>query len=643
MKRIRKSRAARVLSWLLTVGLVAPMIRGIVAPTPALAQGVGGGNEQSAIIGQFENKSGVQGARLGNFATTAVSNELEGQGRFQFVAARDVARVAEEEGLKAPYDQIANARIAAKVGASNIVTGEIAFVKSDTKGGAKTVRVGLKVRVLEASSGDLLNGAAQVGTAVARPGQDEYSLIEEATRNAAVLAAKEVMAYTLPEGIVLNLVGGHGSEVQVLINKGSRDGIKEGMQMIVFRDKQRVGKIQVTATLVSDSEAKILENNYGFQPEDKVRAIFPMPDFSAAGTLVRGTDEHHKTSMSSLGKVMVVLLAGVVIWAAIGGGSKSSVTGVTAEADIQTGAPAVRIMWRDNLFAGNTLEYHVWRNPDAPFNYTGIPVAMTTGVGRTYEDYPTPYSFWDGTRSFLQPATSSTSSSSSTNSGAGNATSVTPSTTNRTLGFTPGTSYTYGINSVIRRTYSSNSSSSSSSSSSTGTGTTTEDINSDVVNSGQVTPIRAAELGATPQDLATNVDITQFNPTWMSTSGADVFVVEVSTDRSFTNRNVIYQTPIIYSTAPRADGVTQMLASVINLTTNAVLLRDATFKAYVQSGGTKPTLFWRVGARNDADRPGPVHWISRNHSDGDRTFRFVYSDIRSFTPADMPPSPPAGG
>jgi len=641
VKRIRKSRAARFLSWLLTVGMVAPMIRGVVAPMPAMAQGVAAGNEQSAIIVQFENKSGVQGARLSNFATTAVSNELEGQGRFQFVAARDVARVAEEDGVKAPYDQVALSRIASKLGASSIVTGEVAFVRSDTKGGAKTVRVGLKVRVTEANSGDLLNGAAQIGTAVARPGQDEYSLIEEAARNAAVLAAKEVMAYTLPEGIVLNLVGGKGSEVQVLINKGSRDGIKDGMQMIVFREKQRVGKIQVTATLVSDSEAKILENNYGFQPEDKVRAIFPMPDFSAAGNVVRGQD-HPKASMGSLGKVLVVLLAGVVIWAAVGGGSNTSVTGVTAEADVQNGAPAVRIMWRDNLFAGNTLEYQVWRNPDAPYNMTGIPVASTTGNGRTYEDLPAPYSFWDGVRSFMRPAGSTSTSSGTTNNGGqGNATSVTPSTTQETPGFTPGQTYLYAINSVLRRTFTP-SASSSSNSGSTNNGTSSEDIYSEVVNSGQVTPVRPAELGTTPQDLATNVDLGQFNPTWLSTAGADVFVVEVSTDRSFTNRNLIYQTPIIYSTAPRADGVTQALQAAVNLQTNAVLLRDAVFTNFIQRGGAKPTLFWRVGARNDSDRPGPVHWISRNHSDGDRTFRFVYSQIRSFTPADLPPRPPAG-
>ena len=56
--------------------------------------------------------------------------------------------------------------------------------------------------------------------------------------------------------------------------------------------------------------------------------------------------------------------------------------------------------------------------------------------------------------------------------------------------------------------------------------------------------------------------------------------------------------------------------------------------------GSSAYLYWRVGARNDADRPGPVDWITSSAGNGDRTYRWVYTGIRSFTPADMPPPPP---
>ena len=58
------------------------------------------------------------------------------------------------------------------------------------------------------------------------------------------------------------------------------------------------------------------------------------------------------------------------------------------------------------------------------------------------------------------------------------------------------------------------------------------------------------------------------------------------------------------------------------------------------SNPTPPVLFWRVGGRNSADRPGPIHWFTKNNKDRDSSFRFIYSDANSFTPNVVPPPPP---
>jgi len=636
VKRIRRSRAARIVSWLLTLAMVAPMIRCMAIPGAALAQGAVGGNQQTAIKIDFENKSGVQGVQLSRLVTEAVANELEASGKFLFASSRDVAREATDLGKKPPYDRIALAQIANRIGATTVVTGEITRVRAVGTGAARVMQAWVRVRLLEASSGESLNGAAQIGEAKARPGQDDDSLVQEAARNAATLCVQQIMQSTLPEGIVLNIVSTRPGEVQVIINRGSRDGVREGMEMIVFRDKQRVGKLRITGVLTTDAEAAVLENVQGIRPEDRVRAIFPEPPFpTEAG---RPVTRSAKSSMRSLGNIALVLLTGAVIWAVVGGGSNTTVTGVIAEADVENGGPVVRLKWRDNLFAGQTLEYQVWRSPDAVFNPLGVPVAATSGPSRTYTDYPAPFTFWVGGRGFLRPSEDTTGGGNNNGGGAGTAERVTPGDDERTFGFTVGRTVNYYINSVLRRPVGQTQNNNNNQGGNTGT--TFEDIYSDVVTSGLVTPIRQPQLGPSPADMASNVDLTQFNPTWLSAAGADVFVVEVSTDRTFSNRNVIAQIGPVYSTAPASDGVTQALSAPVNLRTNAVLLRDTTFRNYVERGGPKPTLFWRVGGRHNADRPGPVHWITKNPADQDRTFRFVYSDVRSFQPADMPPPPP---
>ena len=58
----------------------------------------------------------------------------------------------------------------------------------------------------------------------ARPGEsDEASLARNAAAKAALQAVHEIVAYTLPEGIVTNSVTDTGG-THVLINRGSRDG-----------------------------------------------------------------------------------------------------------------------------------------------------------------------------------------------------------------------------------------------------------------------------------------------------------------------------------------------------------------------------------------------------------------------------------
>jgi len=621
--------------------MILPLLTKVAVPQAWAQQGNSGagGNLLTVIVVDFVNKSSVGGDALARFATDAVAVELASSARFEVLKRDEVLRTANELGYRAPYDKSQLTRIAQTLGASAVVTGDIKFVRDETrKGQEKTVNVGLAIRVTEASSGELINGAAQIGSSQAKPGlSDTVSLANEAISKSAVLGVRQILTYSLPEGIIINTVGRVDS-LQVLINRGSRDGIKEGQELLVMRDKQRVGRIKVTRTFPADSEAVVVDLGQGLRPMDGVRAVFPMPELDERTGIVSGAKVRSGSNMGSIGKLLIVIGVGAVIATAMKG--SASVTGVVAEADTVNGASAVTLHWRDNLFSGNTLEYHVWRLPDNPYNFQGTPTAAVQQL-RQYTDFPSPAFFWDGVRGFLQPSTGGNNNNGGGNNGGnGTASTVTPAA-GTGIGFTVGRSMNYQVSAVVRRTALSNGNQNGGNQGGGGNQQTLEDVETSPVNSGQVTPINQPAQNL-PQDLQQSIDLRNVNFSWLSRSGADVFQVEVSTDRSFRNRNLIAQLPMVFSTAPSSDGVIQTLSPAVNLTTNQTLRRDPGFANFVNHvpNAARPTLFWRVGCRNNSDSPGPVHWISRDSHASDRSFRFIYSLVRSFQPADLPPPGP---
>lgn len=650
MKRIRNSRAARILSWVLTVVMITPLLCGLVSPQAAYAQqggGVAQGNVQTVIVIDFTNndKGKTGGDALARFATDAVAVEMAQSTRFEVLKRDEVYRKANELGYRPPFDTTQLSKIATELGATAIATGEIVFVRSEGKrGDLRGVTVGMRVKLQDASSGELLNGAAQIQTAPVKPGESDFdTLTQAAVSKAAVAGVRDILNTTLPVGVITNTITNVTGGTTALINRGSRDGVKNGMEMLVLRNGVHVGKLRITNVFATDSEAVATENIQGITPQDTVRAVFPLPNIDVRDKFVDTRPRTSSSSIATLGKVLLVIAIGVVIATALKSGG--SVTGVTAEADIANSAPVVRITFRNNLFGGGTLENHIWRIPDQPFNYSGVPIAALSSGITTYNDRLIT-SYWDGVRGFLQvPDPSNTGGGNGGNGGNGNGTAafVVPGVTPPPPPGFPrvGDTFTYMVSAVVRRQVAQNGNNNGGNGGNTGT--TVEDVETNPVNSGPATPLNQPTITGFV-DGTQNVDlraITGIN--FQSQRGADVFVVELSTDRTFMDRTRIVQIPL-FSTAPNVTGVQQNVTS-FDLTSNSLnapLRKDPTFLNFINRvpGATRPQIFFRVGARNNADRPGPVHAITRNPKDEDRTFRYIYSLVRSFTPADMPPPPP---
>lgn len=119
---------------------------------------------QTVIVIDFENKSTSNDPSLIRLATDTVAAELANSGQFIVLTREEVSREAGRLGLKPPYDRIALSKLSAALGATAYVTGEISFVRETKKKGARSVEVGLKVRVHEADSGELIGGATVVAS-----------------------------------------------------------------------------------------------------------------------------------------------------------------------------------------------------------------------------------------------------------------------------------------------------------------------------------------------------------------------------------------------------------------------------------------------------------------------------------------------
>ena len=239
--------------------------------TAALAQGTS--RVETALVLDFENKSGMMGEQLSRLATDAVAVELANSARFEVLRREEINRQIRELGLRSPLDSVGRRKLAQALGATVIVDGAIEFVKDDVKAKPRTVSVGLTVRVTEVSSGELIAGAAQVGVAKAGPGvSDVHTLVTEAVGKVGETAPRLAFSQSTPDGIVMNS-DSYGRARARMINRGARHGVKKGMKFMVLRDGYRIGTAEALNVFPHHSEIRVLEGDNLIKSEDRIRAI----------------------------------------------------------------------------------------------------------------------------------------------------------------------------------------------------------------------------------------------------------------------------------------------------------------------------------------------------------------------------------
>jgi len=545
----------------------------------------------------FENKSGYGGASIARAATDAVAGEYQKSRKYEVLARGEIEQQLKDLDLALPLDKTGFLRLGRALQTESLITGEVNAVTF--VGSPKQAQVVLTVRVIDIASGEPINGAVATGLSNRRPGYtgDDDTLVQEAIRNAAFEAVRIINNYTIPEATVLTTRAGK----EVLLTRGIRGGLQPGMEMIVVRRGEEVGRIRVTQVSDSDAVAEIIDFGRGIQSEDRARAIFRVPTVEVkAGRVVterpRQRGEGNRL-LRALGPILVVGLIAFGIARASSGGN-TPVQTVIAEAGADGNfEPFVRISWKTTLFAKSvpdTIQWQIFRSDfiDLDEKANRIPVGVVPGNQNFFIDTTVPRVLTYA--SLLRE-------------GEDDLDFQTLEEESPAPGVAPGRSYTYQLALVYRERIEAE-------------GETIFLFKlSDRVQSGQATVLLPVQL-LTPLQRSEDVDPKDVRFSWLAAEGANAYRVEVSTDPTFRDRNRTFVSPEIPSTAV---GGSPVSTERINLETGLLNRLGLV--------GQRVTLYWRVGARNLYDDPGPIP--------GPGGLRYVWSRPFEFTTQELPPSP----
>ncbi len=600
-----KTRRRRIWAkrWSL-VGVVSMLLMWLLTPfgiPPARAQLVQ--LPRIAVI-DFQNKSGYGGASIARAATDAVASEFQKTGRYEVLARGEIEQQLKDLDLAPPLSKTGYLRLGRALQLESIVAGDVEAVTFT--GSPKQAQVTLTVKVIDVASGEPVNGAVVTGSSNPRPGYsgDDDTLVLEAVRNAAFEAVRTIQTYTIPEATVLTTRAGK----EVLLNRGIRGGLKPGMEMIVIRNGEEVGRIRITEVSDSDAVGVIIQSLRGIQTEDKARAVFEIPSVKIkAGKVIkeepRSRTERNR-ALKALGPILVLGLIAFGVARAASGGN-TPVQDVIAEAGADGNfEPFVRISWKTTLFAKSNrdqIQWQIYRSDfiDIDGNGNMIPVGVVPGNQHSFIDTTVPR--------VVNYASLPREGSED----------LGLEEVDTAPGVAPGRSYTYQLALVYREVR-------DVAGGGTGGGGGQQQqvifLMSDRVRSGQATVIQPVQL-LTPVQRSEDVDPKDILFSWLASEGANAYRIEVSTDPTFRDRSRTFVSAEILSTAVGGSPVSP--PDRINIE-SALLQRLGLV-------GRRVTLYWRVGARNLNDNPGPIA--------GPGGLRYVWSRPFEFTTQELPPPP----
>lgn len=391
MKRLKQHWSARPISWLLSVAMIWPLLLFVLSSVPVQAQT--NGTPTWAVL-DFENRSGYGGAEVGRTASDAFVVELGKSNKYEVLSRQETEKGIADTGLTPPLDAIGLQRLGRGLGVPAVATGEVAAVSFSRSPRQATASV--IIRVIDTNTGELVNGALAQGRSNPRAigANDDDALVNEAINNAAFAAVRQITQFNLPKATVLI----SRDQNSVVLNRGTRDGLFNGLNMVVTRNNSEVGRIQVSDAQADQSTASVTRRGLGIQPQDRATAIYQLPAYTVAGGVLNArNNDVASDGASSSGKrsifsgvtgIILAILAGALLFSLIKRGSSSGSLGgaevgkpiaVEGRADVLGGEGFFPVA---TSFVGVTLSTGtVVTNQPTPALYTPIVVKIMATTG----------------------------------------------------------------------------------------------------------------------------------------------------------------------------------------------------------------------------------------------------------------------
>jgi hypothetical protein len=374
VRRFIKSTIGKLIGNIVAVSLIVPYATFFVATT-AKAQMV---ELPSWAVLDFQNLSGKGPANLGAVAADAVRGDFEKTQKYDMVTRDTINRAYASLNLVPPITQkVSLLRLGSELKASTIVTGEIVDWRITKDGSTQRhADVIIQVRVTDVASGLDVNGAAVSAASTVRPNDTaDDTLIADALATASAQAINDISSKELPHATVLNTY-----QESAFINKGSRSGFKSGQQLVVFRGRDQVSSAVVSEVDYDSASIKIVKPIRGVQPGDRVRVIFQIP--KAVGFNKEGGMVVQKPKKSGVGGgfLTVVTVLGLITLVLVGNsGGQEAAASVRAEATAEAsgGLAAVQLNWSPDMFSkgfDRRQQWQIWRN-----DWSTTPVLTTAG------------------------------------------------------------------------------------------------------------------------------------------------------------------------------------------------------------------------------------------------------------------------
>ncbi|MEI6915438.1 MAG: hypothetical protein WCL39_09925, partial [Armatimonadota bacterium] len=328
-------------------------------------------------------------------ATDAVVVELTNSDKFTVATSRQVQDAMNSLDLRPPMDITSVVRLAKELSVTHVIVGTVRNISFTSN--PRQAKVELEVRQLDGATGEAINGSIARGQSapVQNGAADDEVLKIQAINNAAFVAVRTMLNYIIPEATVLNAV----DDDKVVLNRGAQDGLRRGMEMLVSRNTEVIGKIKIVNVSNNDAVASVLPGSTrGVKPEDRARAIFRIPDAAAGGYGEKAADlsggvvgvGRKKGGTAKFVPILIGLALLVILAGQSKGHGETVGTNLKAEAFGTMATPAVKITLDPNRFnLTNLIQYKVWRSDQAtpvfgvPFNtpsVNDIPLATPAAV-----------------------------------------------------------------------------------------------------------------------------------------------------------------------------------------------------------------------------------------------------------------------